>query len=163
MAQAAKDAAVAMASEAAADKAADDKAKNDRAAAKQEADVAAAEKAELIKEKEDAANEEEKKQGSPVDPAAPPKDAEKVQYDNDYGYNGAVAAGDYANTGKMIGEEGYDPWVYKFSMDAMPPIAGWKSAGKVGATYGWHPSNQHPNPPAHGSYGSDHPNMKALA
>jgi hypothetical protein len=72
-----------------------------------------------------------------------------------------VAGDDYENTDKRIGEHGYDPWVYKFSYDAMPPIAGWKSEGSVGAKYGWHPSNQHPNPPAHGSYGSDTVNPPA--
>jgi hypothetical protein len=69
---------------------------------------------------------------------------------------------DYENTDKRIGEHGYDPWVYKFSYDAMPPVAGWKSEG-AGAKYGWHPSNQYPNEPAHGSYGSDTVNPPALA
>jgi hypothetical protein len=48
---------------------------------------------------------------------------------------------DYENTDKRISEAGMDPWVYKFSYDAMPPIAGWKSEGHVGPKYGWHPSN----------------------
>ena len=36
----------------------------------------------------------------------------------------------------------------------MPPINGWRSSG-AGPKTGWHVSNQAPNAPAHGSYGSD--------
>ena len=49
---------------------------------------------------------------------------------------------------------GYDPWVYKFSYDAMPPTNGWRSSGE-GPKSGWHESNIAPAPPAYNSSGSD--------
>lgn len=55
---------------------------------------------------------------------------------------------------------GYNPWVYQFSYEAMPPTNGWRSTGP-GAKYGWHPSNTYPNEPTHGSFGSDTVNRPA--
>jgi hypothetical protein len=65
----------------------------------------------------------------------------------------SLAQDDNQQHDKNIGMAGYDPWVYKFSYDNMPPTNGYRS--DVGAKYGWHPSNTYPAEPAHNSSGSD--------
>jgi hypothetical protein len=54
-----------------------------------------------------------------------------------------------------ISEDDYDPWVFEFSKDNMPALDRSVNRTDKPAEYGWHQSNQHPNPRPYGSYGSN--------